>query len=236
MRLGGITADADLSPTRWTAAIQQAKQCGVKPLVSESGLFFRVPITNDVATYFIDQKYDGRDAESLTEAEIHGREQARAYVQAIRTIPGCEHAYILATGPEIGTRESRHVDARYQVTTQDIENGARFDDVVCLGAWPIEYHTEPGQPTVWRMVHENSTYDIPLRTLCSKDTLNLFVGGRLTDGDSYAGGSLRVMGTSFGTGHAAGVAAAVYAQSQGSEYIFVQKELVRQNAHIKLDQ
>ena len=39
----------------------------------------------------------------------------------------------------------------------------------------------------------------------------------------------------FGTGHAAGVAA-VYAQSQGSEYIFVQKELVRQNAHIKLDQ
>jgi len=60
MRLGGITADADLSPTRWTAAIQQAKQRGVKPLVSESGLFFRVPITNDVATYFIDQKYDGR--------------------------------------------------------------------------------------------------------------------------------------------------------------------------------
>src|SRR6266404_4192432 len=90
--------------------------------------------------------------------------------------------------------------------------------------------------TMWRMVHENSTYDIPLRTLCSKDTPNLFVGGRLTDGDSYAGGSLRVMGTSFGTGHAAGVAAAVYAQSQGSEYIFVQKELVRQNAHLKLDQ
>jgi hypothetical protein len=75
-----------------------------------------------------------------------------------------------------------------------------------------------------------------LRTLCSKDTPNLFVGGSLTDGDSYAGGSMRVMGTSFGTGHAAGVAATVYSQSQGSEYIFVQKELARQNAHIKLDQ
>src|SRR6202022_2860745 len=113
MRLGGITADADLSPATWTAAIQQAKQRGVKPLVSESGLFFRVPITNDVATYFIDEP---RDAQSLTEAEIHGREQARAYVQAIRTIPGCEQAYILATGPEIGTRESRHMNAHYQVT------------------------------------------------------------------------------------------------------------------------
>src|SRR5229473_2277592 len=91
MRLGGITVDADLSPASWTAAIQRAKQRG-EPLVSEHGLFFRVPITNDVATYFIDQKYDGRDAQSLTEAEIDGREQARAYLQAIRTIPGCENA------------------------------------------------------------------------------------------------------------------------------------------------
>jgi len=99
----------------------------------------------------------------------------------------------------------------------------------------IEYHTEPGQPTIWRMVHENSTYDIPLRTLCSKDTPNLFVGGRLTDGDGYAGGSLRVMGTSFGTGQGAGVAAALYAQSKGRDYTSVQQELVHQNAHIKLD-
>ncbi|MDB4933904.1 MAG: FAD-dependent oxidoreductase [Labilithrix sp.] len=215
MRLGGIGADADLS---------------------QYGLFFRVPITNDVATYFIDEKYDARDAQSLTEAEIDGREQARAYLQAIRKLPGCENAYILATGPEIGTRESRHVDALYQVTTQDIESGAHFDDVVCLGAWPMEYHTEPGQPTVWRMVHENDAYDIPLRTLCSRDTPNLFVGGRLTDGDSYAGGSLRVMGTSFGTGHGAGVAAAIYAQSKERDYVPVQRELLRQNAHLALDQ
>src|SRR5258708_25622720 len=174
MRLGGITADADLSPASWTAAVQLAKQRG-EPLVSEHGLFFRVPISNDVATYFIDQKYDGRDAQTLTEAEIDGREHARTYVQAIRIVAGCENAHILATGPEIGTRESRHVNARYQVTTHDVENGAHFDDVVCLGAWPIEYHTEPGQPTVWRMVHENSTYDIPLMTLCSKVTTNLIV-------------------------------------------------------------
>ena len=189
--------------------------------------------TNDVATYFIDEKYDARDAQSLTEAEIHGREQARAYVQAIRTIPGCEQAYILATGPEMGTRESRHVNAHYQVTTQDVENGARFDDVVCLGAWPVEYHTEPGEPAVWRMVHENSTYDIPLRTLCSKDTPNLFVGGRLTDGDSYAGGSLRVMGTSFGQDMGPVWRPQSMQNHKKSDYISVQRELVHQNAHLK---
>src|SRR6202163_1229008 len=57
MRLGGITANADLSPTTWTAAIREAKQRGIKPLVSESGLCFGAPTTNDVATYFIDEKY-----------------------------------------------------------------------------------------------------------------------------------------------------------------------------------
>src|SRR5260221_9782096 len=128
MRLGGITADADLSPTRWAAAIVQAKQRGVKPLVSESGLCFRVPLTNDVATYFIDEKYDARDAHSLTEAEIDGREQARAYLQAIRTIPGCENASLLATVLKIGTRESRHANSLYQVTIQEDQKGGHFDD------------------------------------------------------------------------------------------------------------
>jgi hypothetical protein len=44
------------------------------------------------------------------------------------------------------------------------------------------------------------------------------------------------MGTSFGTGHGAGVAAALYAQSKERDYRSVQKELLRQNAHVKLDQ
>jgi hypothetical protein len=43
------------------------------------------------------------------------------------------------------------------------------------------------------------------------------------------------MGTSFGTGHGAGVAAALYAQSKERDYLPVQKELVRQNARVKLD-
>src|ERR1700730_18725714 len=81
-----------------------------------------------------------------------------------------ENAYILATGPEIGTRESRHVNALYQVTTQDVENGARFDDVVCLGAWPMEDHAEPGQTTRWRMVHENGAYALPLSSLSRRYT------------------------------------------------------------------
>jgi hypothetical protein len=97
--------------------------------------------SHDVATYFIDEKYDARDAQSLTEAEIHGREQARAYLQAIRTLPGCENAYILATGPEIGTRDlaaGRETLSVEQVQTlhQTFVTGLHAAFVVCavLGA------------------------------------------------------------------------------------------------------
>jgi len=60
------------------------------------------------------------------------------------------------------------------------------------------------------------------------------VGGRLTDGDSYAGGSLRVMGNlrDRTCGWCSGGALCAITRN---EYILVQKELVRQNAHIKLD-
>jgi hypothetical protein len=41
---------------------------------------------------------------------------------------------------------------------------------------------------------------------------NLWLAGRTIGADAAAYGSIRVMGTSFATGQAAGVAAALYAQ------------------------
>jgi subtilisin family serine protease len=75
----------------------------------------------------------------------------------------------------------------------------------------MKYHETAGAPSVWISVKDKDTYDIPLRTLISADTLNLYAAGRAADGDKYAGGSLRVMGTALATGHAAGVAAALHA-------------------------
>jgi FAD dependent oxidoreductase len=64
----------------------------------------------------------------------------------------------------------------------------------------------------------------------SADTPNLFAAGRTADGDRQAGASLRVMGTAFATGHAAGVAAACYAQEGCAEANGVRKILRRQGA------
>src|SRR5207302_10589103 len=73
-------------------------------------------------------------------------------------------------------------------------------------------------------------YDIPLSCLMSADTPNLFAAGRTADGDQQAGASLRVMGTAFATGHAAGVAAACYAWQGRAEPGDVRKILCRQGA------
>jgi hypothetical protein len=77
-----------------------------------------------------------------------------------------------------------------------------------VGAWPVEYHPGAGVPSIWQYIADGGTYDIPLDALASASTANLFAAGRLLDGDRGAAASLRVMGTSFGTGQAAGVAAA----------------------------
>ena len=64
----------------------------------------------------------------------------------------------------------------------------------------------------------------------SIDTPNLFAAGRTADGDRQAGASLRVMGTAFATGHAAGVAAACYAREGRVEAADVRKILRWQGA------
>ncbi|MCW2931296.1 MAG: FAD-dependent oxidoreductase, partial [Actinomycetia bacterium] len=88
-------------------------------------------------------------------------------------------------------------------------------------------------PSTWIPVKDKETYDIPLRTLTSVDTPNLYAAGRAADGDQYASGSLRVMGTALATGHAAGVAAALHAAAGNPVPARqVQQELQRQDARL----
>jgi hypothetical protein len=97
----------------------------------------------------------------------------------------------------------------------------------------MEYHDTAGAPSTWTSVRDKDTYDIPLRTLISVDTPNRYAAGRAADGDQYAGGSLRVMGTALATGHAAGVAAALHAAAGNPVPARqVQQELQRQDARL----
>ena len=107
-----------------------------------------------------------------------------------------------------------------------------MDDAVALGAWGVEWHDRTTFESSFVYPPDKGTYEIPLGCLTSRDTANLFAAGRLADADQKAGASLRVMGTAFATGQAAGVAAALFAQEGRHDAQAVRKILRRQGAMI----
>jgi hypothetical protein len=113
-------------------------------------------------------------------------------------------------------------------------SGTQDPAMVAAGAWPVEYHPGAGKPSQWEMIAGPGYYGIPLDALISRDTANLFAAGRLLDGERKAAASLRVMGTSFATGQAAGAAAAAQHSPGSPDLHAVQAELQRQDARLPL--
>jgi hypothetical protein len=234
VRFGGIPLEVDAGRAALKKAVTASKAAGVPNLLAETGLVARLPVSGDIITYLVDEGYDARSAMDTSRAEAHARLQAQAYLQALKTVPGCENAYIVSTGPELGTRESRHVVAPLRLTEGDILLPEPREDTVAIGAWPMEYHPGPGVPSIWKFIADPGYFGIPLDCLRSVNRTNLFSAGRLLDGDQAAGSSLRVMGTAFATGHAAGIAAAHTALGKPCDTYAVQAELQRQDARLPL--
>ncbi|MGW0179326.1 FAD-dependent oxidoreductase [Nocardia sp. NPDC003345] len=232
VRFGGIAADAEVTVRTVGEAVRAAKAAGTGGLLAESGLVARMPVSGDVIAYLVDAGYDARSAADTSRAEIDARRRAQAYLEVVRTIPGAEHAYIVTTGPELGTRESRHIITRHRLSEADILRPGSTERAVAIGAWPMEYHPGPGIPSTWKFIGDPGFYPIPLDCLRSIGTANLFAAGRTLDGDRQAGASLRVMGTAFATGQAAGVAAARQVHTGRATTADVREELQRQGARL----
>lgn len=216
-RFGGFSSDARPTAALWRQAIVEAKLND--PLLRQkcrknASVLLRLPQSGDIVSFLASASYDARDAASITAAEISGRAQALMYLRVLRTLPGHENLYLVSTGPNFGTRESRHVDAQYSLTRDDILSNTAFEDTIALGAWGMEFHDE--KHDFWESTFTfppSGTFQVPLRCLRSKDTENLFVAGRCVDGDQYAASAVRVMGTALATGQAAGTAAALLAKT-----------------------
>jgi hypothetical protein len=235
-RVGGIPKEVTVSADQLTVAVQAARAAGRGPFSKERSVTTRLPLSGDLVCYLASEDYDPRESRSVSAAERRGRQQAWAYLEAIRTIPGCANAYLSATGPEFGTRESRHIDAVYQLSWQDVVDGMPMSDGVALGAWGVEWHDRKTFESSFVYPPDKGAYEIPLRCLMSRDTDNLFAAGRVADADRKAGASLRVMGTAFATGQASGVAAAAFADLARVDVESVRRVLRKQGALIESGQ
>lgn len=231
MRVGGVKEGADLSEAGLRAAVTTYQEQSGGSLVRSSGIAVRMPVSREVMLLLADQHRDVLDVHELTEAELEGRRLSRQYVEAFtRFLPGWESAFLAATGPQIGIREARRLKGRDAVAADDVTDGRKRDhDAVARCGWPMENHVAPGV-TEYGGIRDQGWYHIPYGAVCSENIDNLWAGGRLVSSDSRAYASLRVMGTSFATGHAAGVAAAVYAEHGRHDYPMVRRLLEQQGA------
>mgnify|MGYP003994551269 CR=1 FL=1 len=117
------------------------------------------------------------------------------------------HTFGPAGQPRRQAQPRRHPAARYELTYEDIATGRQRADGVAKAAWPMEDHTIPGRP-IYTPVGGEGWASIPLDALRAKDIDNLYFAGRTIGADPRAYASIRVMGTAFATGDAAGRAAA----------------------------
>ncbi|HWD68622.1 MAG TPA: FAD-dependent oxidoreductase [Solirubrobacteraceae bacterium] len=234
MRIGGVRPDAAISSELMRRAVAEHNAVSDRKLIRDHGPAARLPLSGEVTMQIVDQCVDALDAHDLTRAETAARIEAWDYLNAFRrSMPGWEDAYLVGTGPQIGVRETRHMVGRDQVTAGDVLSARRRPhDGIARCGWPLEAHHGVGS-TKYTPIEGRAFYDIPLDALRSLDRDNLWAAGRLVSSDAEAYCSLRVMGTAFATGQAAGVAAALQAKlGSAPEPAEVRRELERQGALI----
>lgn len=209
IRVGGLRHDLKIDRAAIIDAFKVYNKTGAHPVSrTDGGIYTRMPGSGDLWWMIIDLPMHDLSSETFSKAERAMRASAYDYVEVLRkNVPGFENAYLVQTGPQIGVRESRHPLARVQITGDDLISGRLREDGVARAAWPAELHAELGKP-VYHSVGGNGYAHVPLDALRSKEMDNLYFAGRIIGADDLAYGSIRVMGTAFATGEAAGVAAA----------------------------
>ena len=148
--------------------------------------------------------YDGTDPNDLTRGEMEGRAQAMMAVRALQSFqPGCENAKLRNFGMTLGIRDTRKIDAFYNMTEHDVREQGRFDDSVGIFPEFIDGYGILILPTTGHYFH------LPYRTLLPKGVDNLICAGRITGGDRVSHAATRNMMCCAVTGQAAGTAAAL---------------------------
>ena len=150
---------------------------------------------------------DPTDVWDLTRAEIEGRRQAILAISALREyLPGFERARLRNFGMTLGTRDSRKILGRYNLTERDVRNQARFEDSIGIFPEFIDGYGIVILPTTGRY------FQIPFGITVPRGVENLLVAGRCVAGDKIAHAATRNMMCCTVTGQGAGVAAAISAR------------------------
>lgn len=136
------------------------------------------------------------------------------YVKNSGNYPESDNYALGWVGSLSGRRESRRFVGDYILSEPDQLAHKHFDDAVAFGGWPLDEHNPGGieniadPPSFWHE-HFDRVYEIPFRSLYSKNIENLLFAGRNISQTHVALSSSRVMATCATMGQAAGTGAAL---------------------------
>ena len=97
-----------------------------------------------------------------------------------------------------GKRESRRFEGDYMIRQQDVVEQRRHEDAVSFGGWALDLHPADGvysERPGCDQWHSKGLYQIPYRSMYSRNVPNLFLAGRIISASHVAFGSTRVMAT-----------------------------------------
>ena len=165
---------------------------------------------------------DNTDPDSVSNAVILGRKLADSYQRALaKFVPEAfGNSFLVATGAQVGIRETRRIMGDYILTLDDWVNRRKFDDEICRNAYFIDLHTTAEEarakkeidiPARYKHYGPGESHGIPYRCLTPKGLSNVLVAGRSISCERTVHGSIRVMPVCLAMGEAAGLAAALAA-------------------------
>jgi len=190
-RLGGVDVSRAL---QWRREHRDRYEALMRSMEQEAGgMGWDVTTRPDVvwggSPHFHD--VDGLSPADLTRVEVEGRRLILKGLEFLRrNMPGFESAFLLDTATQPGVRETRRIVGEYTLTKVDVLEARRFEDAVV-----------------------SSIFDIPLRCLVPQRIEGLLASGRCISITHEAHGTIRNIPPCMAIGQAAGVAAALAAQT-----------------------
>lgn len=148
----------------------------------------------------------GINADDLTAATLEGRRQVRKALECFAMVKEqLGDVYLQELPAVIGVRETRRITGEYVISDDDVKQGRRQPDGICLVRFGVDIHEpEESKQTCWK----HPGFDIPFRSLIPLGVENLLTAGRCISGSFAAHAAYRVTGDCLAMGEAAGRAAA----------------------------
>ncbi|KXX67467.1 FAD-dependent oxidoreductase [Flammeovirga sp. SJP92] len=152
------------------------------------------------------------------------------YVKNSGEFPESANIVLDWVGSVPGRRESRRFMGDHILSQPEMQNNKQFEDAVAYGGWSFDEHCpggieNPSEPPSYFHARFEEVYQVPFRSLYSKNIRNLMFAGRNVSVTHVALSSTRIQATCGLMGQAIGTAAKICIDKKWTPRELAQKDI-----------